>query len=89
VSGILIFGIFVVVAFVVLGLVIVLVDSFGGKGVRRKQYDLMKQQRNLAYDAIEAIDTACQEYKEIDHPVVSKITPLISEFKSEEWKLRK
>jgi hypothetical protein len=89
VSGIVVYGIIIVVAFVVLGVVIVLADTFGGKGARRRQRDLMKRQRDLAYDAIEAIDKICQEYKEIDHPVVSKLAPLISEFKSEEWKLRK
>jgi hypothetical protein len=89
VSGGILFAIISVGGMIILGLMIIGADAFGGKGVRRKELDVAKAQRDLAYDAIEKIAEACEEYKEIDHPLASKLAPLISEFNKAERKLRK
>jgi hypothetical protein len=88
-SGMYVFGAIVVGILILLGLVIVLADRAGGKGVRRKEYDAMKAQADLAAKAIDAISEACEEYQEIDHPVTSKLKPLISKYYKEERELRR
>ena len=79
-------GVSAIVGIVLLGF---LARGAIGSGVRIKDFEAVKAQRNLAYDAIEKISAACEEYKEIDHPLASKLTPLISDFKKAEWELRK
>jgi hypothetical protein len=88
-SGMYVFGAIVVCGVILLGIVMVLADRTSGKSVRRKEYDAMKAQADLAAKAIDAIFEACEEYKEIDHPVTSKLKPLISDYYKEERKLRR
>ena len=83
---------FVIVIVACIGaMVLIGLGSLGvlGSGVRRREYESMKQQRDLAYATVDAISEACETYAEIDHPVVSKLKPLISDYYKEERKLRK
>lgn len=88
-NGGIVFIIILVVAVAALLLLAVIGTGVLGNGVRRKEFEKIKAQRDLAYDAIEQISEACEEYKEIDHPLASKLAPLVSEFKKKEWELRK
>lgn len=88
-NGMFVFGGFVVAALVVVLIVIVVADSRSGKSVRRKEYDAMKAQLDLAQALVDSISDECDTYAEIDHPVVSKLKPLISDYYKEERKLRR
>ena len=68
--------------------IIVLADTFSGKSVRRKEYELMRARLELAQKLIDSISEECDTYAEIDHPVVSKLKPQISSYYKEERKIR-
>lgn len=88
-SGAVLFVIIIVVAMAAMVLIGLAAMGVLGNSVRRRDYELMKQQRDLAYTTVDAISEACETYAEIDHPVVSKLKPLISDYYKEERKLRK
>jgi len=58
-------------------------------GIRRREYELMRRERNAAYETVRKIESALDEYREIDHPLASKLGPLVREFNEEKWEIRK
>lgn len=58
-------------------------------GVRRREYELMRRERNTAYETVRKIENTLGEYREIDHPLASKLGPIVREFNEERWEIRK
>lgn len=79
-------GIFVILCLVVFLLYIGIRNN---AGIRRREYETMRAERNSALDTVDKISKVCDEFGEMDHVVVGSIRPLIREHTETQRKLRK
>lgn len=84
--------VFLIIIGIVAILAIVFVAIFAGgrsETVRRKEFDLMRRERNAAWQAVDRIAEACEEYKDIDSPLAAKVRPIIVGYQKERLEFRK